>query len=140
MLNNDLIPLINYLTRKAQRSLAAAKLLMDNDLNNDAISRLYYSVLYQTKALLLTVNVNVQKHSTAKVMLALHFTKTGHIDKNTFHIFRNLIEERTKADYDNFLDVADETTDEYYLKAIHFIHTTNPIVTQAIENTDQSEQ
>lgn len=139
MLNTH-IPLINYLTKKARRSSNAAKILMDNDLNNDAISRLYYSVLYQTKALLLTVNVDVQKHSTAKVMLALHFTKNKRITKQTFDVFNEILNERIKADYNNFLEINNTHAQEFFRKAQNYLQEIELIIKQEIENSDPDKQ
>jgi uncharacterized protein (UPF0332 family) len=132
MLNYDSIPLIEFLTKRAIVSCSAAKLLIDAGIYNDAISRLYYAVLYQTKALLLTVNVDVDKHSTAKMMLALHFTKNKRISKETFDIFRDLIKDR----HDHFFEVAHDDAHNAYLNAIQFIHNTTDLIEHIVKNIE----
>lgn len=84
---------------RATEALAAATLLCDNGYINDAISRLYYFVLYHVRALLLSKDIEPRSHEAAMRLLSLHFIKCGIMNKNTAQIFSKLMKYREEADY-----------------------------------------
>jgi uncharacterized protein (UPF0332 family) len=138
MLTDDEVKLINFFQTKAQQSIKAADALLKLELYNDGVNRQYYSVLYQVKALLLCVKITVEKHSSARTMLALHFTKNKLIDKDTFDTFTKLLKLRMDADYTHFVQINHDEAADFYYKALHFIDVTNVLIDQAIER-DQEE-
>jgi uncharacterized protein (UPF0332 family) len=84
---------------RATEALAAATLLSENGYINDAVSRLYYFVLYNVRALLLSNDLEPRSHEGAIRLLGLHFIKSGLMDKNTAQIFSKLMKYREEADY-----------------------------------------
>ena len=60
---------------RADEAKRAAELLSRNDLVRDAVSKLYYYLLHQVQALLLTVGLEPRSHEGALRLFSLHFVK-----------------------------------------------------------------
>jgi hypothetical protein len=84
---------------RATEALAAATLLYENGYISDAISRLYYFVLYHVRALLLSKGLEPRSHEVALRLLGLHFVREGLMDKRAAQIFSKLMKFREEADY-----------------------------------------
>ncbi|MEW6095070.1 MAG: HEPN domain-containing protein [bacterium] len=84
---------------RAAKVMDAATLLSKNDFLNDAISRLYYFLLYNIRALLLTKGLEPKSHEGALRLFGLHFIKEGIFETKTSHIFSKLMKYREEADY-----------------------------------------
>ena len=76
--------------QRAGKAMEAANLLFNNGLLNDAISRLYYFVLYKIRALLLTKGLEPRSHEGTLRLFGLHFVKEGIFDPKSSHIFSKL--------------------------------------------------
>lgn len=85
--------------KRADESIKAAHLLYENNLLNDAISRLYYFLLYNIRALLLTKGFEPKSHEGALRLFSLHFIKTGLFEIKSSHIFSKMMKYREEADY-----------------------------------------
>ena len=84
---------------RATEALAAATLLYENGYISDAISRLYYFVLYNIRALLLSKGLEPRSHDGALRLLGLHFVREGLMDKRAAQVFSKLMKFREEADY-----------------------------------------
>jgi uncharacterized protein (UPF0332 family) len=84
---------------RAKEALAAATLLYENGYISDAISRLYYFVLYNIRALLLSKGLEPRSHDGALRLLGLHFVREGLMDKRAAQVFSKLMKFREEADY-----------------------------------------
>jgi len=84
---------------RASNALAAAVLLFDNGFFNDAVSRLYYFVLHNIRALLLTKGLEPKSHEGALRLFGLHFVKKGIFGTGESHIFSKMMKFREEADY-----------------------------------------
>jgi uncharacterized protein (UPF0332 family) len=88
------------LVRKAQASIASARLLLENGYPDFAISRAYYAMFYVAEALLLMLGLSFSKHGGVIAAFGQHLAKTGRVPV-AFH--RYLIEgqaSRHAGDYD----------------------------------------
>lgn len=83
---------------RATEAIAAATLLYENGYISDAISRLYYFVLYHVWALLLSKDLEPRSHDGALRLLGMHFVRAGLIDKRAAQIFSKLMKFREEAD------------------------------------------
>lgn len=83
---------------RATEAIAAATLLYENGYISDAISRLYYFVLYHVRALLLSKDLEPRSHDGALRLLGMHFVRAGLIDKRAAQIFSKLMKFREEAD------------------------------------------
>ncbi len=103
---------------RAESALAASTLLADGGFPSDAVSRLYYSLLFRVRALLLTLGLEAKSHEGALRLLSLHFVKTGKLEPEASHLFSRLMKYREEADYnpsyvftmDDARTLRDETT------------------------------
>src|SRR5512136_2587733 len=84
---------------RAKEALSAAILLYDNGFVSDAVSRLYYFVLYNVRALLLTKGLEPRSHDAALRLFGLHFVNKGIVDKRAAQVFSKLMKFRKEADY-----------------------------------------
>ena len=58
---------------RSESALAASMLLADSGFPLDAVSRLYYSLLFRVRAFLLTARLEPKSHEGAPRLLSLHF-------------------------------------------------------------------
>ena len=84
---------------RAQAALGAADLLTANHYVSEAVSRLYYFVLYEIRALLLTKTLEPRSHEGALRLFSLHFVKDGPFPPELAHVFSKLMKYREEADY-----------------------------------------
>jgi len=84
---------------RASKTLLEADLLFSNGFITGAISRLYYFLLYNIRALLLTKGLEAKSHEGALRLLGLHFIKDGIFEPKSSHIFAKLMKYREEADY-----------------------------------------
>ncbi len=84
---------------RANETLRAANLLFENGFVRDAISKIYYSMLYNIRALLLTEGLEPKSHEGALRLFGLRFVKPGPFEAKDSHIFSKLMKFREEADY-----------------------------------------
>jgi len=84
---------------RANEAIKVANLLFENGFFRDAVSRLYYSLLYFVRALLLTEGFEPKSHEGALRLFGLHFVKKGLFKAEDSHIFSKLMKYREEADY-----------------------------------------
>ncbi len=85
--------------QRANEVIKAASILYKEGLLNDAVSRLYYFVLYNIRALLLTKGLQAKSHEGALRLFGLHFVKERIFSTKSSHIFSKLMKYREEADY-----------------------------------------
>ena len=84
---------------RAGAAIRAVRVLVEEDLLNDAVSRLYYYVLYHIRALLLTIDLEPGSHEGALRLFGFHFIKNGTLPPSYSHLFSRLMKYREEADY-----------------------------------------
>lgn len=87
---------------RASEVLLAADTLFNNGLVKDAISRLYYFLFYNLRALLLMEGFEPKSHEGVLRLFGLHFVKPGVFEPEASHIFTRLMKYREEADYNPF--------------------------------------
>lgn len=95
---------VKYRIESAYQTYEAAKVLAESGYWNSAVNRLYYSVFYAVKALLVLNEIPSKTHSNTKSQFSQHFVKTGIFDKEYGRLFSELLDWRQKGDYDNIFD------------------------------------
>jgi len=93
----------------ARESLLAAKILLENDLYADCVSRSYYAVLHSAKTALYINGVESRTHEGVRKMFGLHLVKTGKIEKEFSDILAEEQEDRTISDYEVDMEIGEET-------------------------------
>lgn len=84
---------------RASKTLLEADLLFNNNFITGAVSRLYYSLLYTIRALLLTKGCEPRSHEGALRLFGLLFIKENIFETKDSHIFSRLMKYREEADY-----------------------------------------
>ena len=83
---------------RAETALGAADLLGANGYLNEAVSRLYYYLLYEIRALLLTEGFEPKTHEGVLRLFSLHFVKNGSFPSDSSRTFSKLMKYREEAD------------------------------------------
>lgn len=84
---------------RANESMKAAKLLFNNGFIRDSVAKLYYSLFYTIRAMLLTKGLEPKSHEGALRLFGLHFVKQSVFKPKGSHIFSKLMKYRQEADY-----------------------------------------
>lgn len=105
------------LTRAAD-ARKAADLLHQNGLTADAVSKLYYFLLYNIRALLLTKSLEPKSHEGALRLFGLHFVKPGTFSSESSHIFSRLMKYREEADYNPSYSFTGEDFEKFRVEAL----------------------
>ena len=104
MKNGDKSELIDYRIRRAEETLNEVKVLIENQLWNIAVNRIYYSCFYGVTALLLKNNIKTKTHSGVRQMFGLHFVKNNVIPIELGKFYSDIFEMRHSGDYDDFIE------------------------------------
>lgn len=90
---------ISALMARSTTTLAASRLLSDNNYPAEAVSRAYYAMFYAATALLHSEGITVAKHSAVISQVGQHFAKTGRLTPRLHRILLDMFDERQSADY-----------------------------------------
>jgi uncharacterized protein (UPF0332 family) len=113
--------LINYRRSKAKETLRDAKILFGTKSFSSTVNRIYYSLFYETTALLLTKDLSSAKHSGIRSLFNVHFVKTKIVNDNSGKFYSAMFDFRQKGDYGDFTVFEEETISEWLLKADTFL-------------------
>jgi len=102
---------------RANDAIRAANLLFENGFVRDGVSKLYYSLLYNIRALLLTVGLEPKSHEGALRLFGLYFVKPGVFEAKDSHIFSKLMKFREEADYNPSYSFSPEDFTEFKSEA-----------------------
>ena len=100
--------LVIYRLENAKKTFAEVDVLMQNNLYNTAINRLYYACFYAVSALLLHNNISTRTHTGAIQMFGLDFVKTGLIEKAKGDFYSKLYDMRHDGDYEDYVDYGEK--------------------------------
>ena len=119
---------INYKQQKAAQSIKEAKLLMENGLNDTAISRLYYAAFYVINALLAINGFNPKTHSGTKSIFNKEFILTGKIESRFSDFYSFIMAKRFEADYDDFVFIDENKIESLLKETEEFVDTINSLI------------
>jgi uncharacterized protein len=105
---SDRDKLVAHRLKRAKNTLAEINLLVENQLWNTAVNRLYYACYYAVTALLAKNGINAQTHRGVRQMFGFHFIKTGIIDKDIGKYYSDIFDNRQFGDYDDFVEYTRE--------------------------------
>src|SRR4051794_28395399 len=99
----------------AKSALNEAEVLLQNNMYNGAVSRMYYACFHATLALLLTRDITPKTHKGAATELHKHFVLEGNFDKKYADFYRDLMQQRTESDYGDYLSMTKEKAEQLIL-------------------------
>ena len=106
---------------RGEKALKAARLLCENGLYEDAVSRAYYAVLHLAKAALLSQGVRTSSHKGVLAMFGLHLVEKGLMKPDLAKILAKEKEDRELGDYDVMIDIDQERATDRIRQADQFI-------------------
>lgn len=130
MIIHDRNDYIMYRFQRAVESFEEAVILKENKRWNAVINRLYYGCFYAVIAVLLKNQIESHTHDGARTKFALHFIKTGKIDKKYGKLFSKLFDFRQKGDYGDLFDFNEETVVPLIEEVREFIQVLEKIVNE----------
>ena len=116
-MNEDLTSLM----AKAQESLSAARLLLDQGYHGFAASRAYYAMFYVAEALLASLGKSYSSHAGVLGGFGQEFAKTGKLDVKFHRWLIDGQDVRNVADYGVGTEVSGEQAGEVISRAEEFI-------------------
>jgi len=122
--------IVVYRLENAHKTLNEIPILIQNELWNTAINRLYYACFYAVSALLIKSGIEAQTHAGVRRMLALYFTKTGKLSIKWNKFYTDLFESRQTSDYADFVYFDCEMVEELYEQAISFVQVIKELILQ----------
>jgi uncharacterized protein (UPF0332 family) len=126
MKNNE--DYIKYRIQKAAQAIKEAKLLMENGLNDTAVSRLYYAAFYAINALLALHGLNPKTHSGTKSIFNKEFILTGKIESRFSDFYSFLMAKRFEADYEDFVFIDEIKIQSLLTETEEFVATLNTMM------------
>jgi len=115
--NDEKKTLINYRLERANESIKAAELMLENEMYIPAMNRIYYSMFYAVQALLILKESAFSKHGQVKGFFNKEFIKTGVFPKEFGKLFNTVFEYRQKFDYVDLIIPEEELISDYINKA-----------------------
>lgn len=120
--------IVVYRLRKANQLLHDVDILIENELWNSTINRMYYACFHAVSALLIKNGVKVKTHMGVRQALGLHFVKTGKVSLEFGRIFSRIYDKRQSSDYDDFIEFTKEEVEKLYPQIKEFIKTIESLV------------
>jgi uncharacterized protein (UPF0332 family) len=125
MEENDREILIQYRLTQAEETIAEVRKLIDADLLNVAVNRIYYGMFYSITALALKHEFQSSKHSQLMGWLNQNFVKPGHIESKYGKILRDAYKNRSDGDYAPFIRFEKEDVEDMLSDMVDFISEIN---------------
>lgn len=91
---------------KAEQSIQAAELLLQQGFSSFAASRAYYAMFYAAEALLLSEGLSFSKHSAVIAAFGEHFAKPGLLPAELHRYLIQGFEERQVGDYGTDVEIS----------------------------------
>ena len=119
---NDRQSLIDYRLRQATDTIELANFLTTNGKYIIAVNRIYYGMYYALTALALKNGFETSKHGQLIGQLNREYIATKRLDPQLGRILRNAFQNRTKGDYDAFIDFSVAEVDTMLSEMTDFIN------------------
>lgn len=119
--NNIRQDIVVYRLNKAHQLLHDIDILIENELWNSTINRMYYACFHAVSALLIKNGIEVKSHMGVRQAFGLHFVKAGKISPEYGRIFSRIYDKRQSSDYDDFIEFTKEEIENLYPQIKTFI-------------------
>lgn len=113
--------IVAYRLRKANQLLHDVDILIENELWNSTINRMYYACFHAVSALLIKNGIQVKTHMGVRQAFGLHFVKTGMITLELGRVFSRIYDKRQSSDYDDFIEFTKEEVEKLYPQIKAFV-------------------
>lgn len=113
--------IVMYRMGKVRQLLHDVDVLIENELWNSTINRMYYACFHAVSALLIKNGIEVKSHMGIRQAFGLHFVKAGKVSLEYGRIFSRIYDKRQSSDYDDFIDFTKEEVEKLYPQIKSFI-------------------
>ena len=113
--------IVVYRMGKAHQLLHEVDILIENELWNSTINRMYYACFHAVSALLIKNGIEVKSHMGVRQAFGLHFVKAGKVPLEYGRIFSRIYDKRQSGDYDDFIDFTRDEVEKLYPQIKSFI-------------------
>lgn len=120
--------IVAYRLRKANQLLHDVDVLIENELWNSTINRMYYACFHAVSALLIKNGIQVKTHMGVRQAFGLHFVKTGLISLEFGRVFSRIYDKRQSSDYDDFIEFTKEEVEKLYPQIKAFVMAVEKLV------------
>ncbi len=127
--NNDREILIQYRLDQAEQTIGEVSKLIEMDLLNVAVNRVYYGIFYCLTALALKFEFRSSKHAQLIGWFNQTFIKTQQIEVKYGKIIRDAYKNRSDGDYAPFISFSKEDVQDMQEDMIDFIERINSYLT-----------
>ena len=114
--------LIDYRLQQATDTIELAHFLAISEKYVIAVNRIYYGMYYALTALALKNGFETSKHGQLIGWFNKEYIVTKKLDPHFGKILRNAFHNRTKGDYDAFIDFSKNEVDLMLIEMTDFIH------------------
>lgn len=119
--DNDREVLIQYRLNQSLQTIGEVRKLIDADLLNIAVNRIYYGIFYSLTALALRYEYQSSKHFQLMGWFNQNFIKPGLIEIKYGKILRDAFKNRSDGDYAPFIQFEKDDVLDMQLDMIEFI-------------------
>ncbi len=119
---NELTEIAKQLIRRSEEKLESARILLDNNRIDDAISRAYYAAFLSVKALLYLLGKNTKTHKGTITTFGLSVIKEGLLPPEIGKNLNELFDAREDSDYEIMTYYTKEDGERYFQKAERIIN------------------
>jgi len=122
--------LIDYRLKQAVETIELANFLAFSEKYVIAVNRIYYGMYYALTALALKSSFETSKHGQLIGWFNKEFITAKKIDPQFGKILRNAFHNRTKGDYDAFVDFSKNEVDLMLIEMSDFINEIKELIDQ----------
>ena len=119
--DKDRDALVKYRLQQSVDTIELARFLLSNNKLTTAVNRIYYGIYYALTALALKNTYETSKHGQLIGWFNKEFIATGKMDAKYGKILRNAFRNRTKGDYDAFVNFSNAEVKQMLEEMILFI-------------------
>lgn len=119
--DEDRQSLINYRLEQAKDTVELSRFLIDSNKLVVAVNRIYYGLYYAVTALAIKHRFETSKHLQLIGWFNKEFIASQKLDKKYGKILRIAYQNRTKGDYDAYVQFDTEEVESMHLEMTNFI-------------------
>lgn len=120
--NNDRDAIIEYRIKQAIETIELSKFLLSSGKLAISVNRIYYGIYYALSALALKNSFETSKHSHLIGWFNKEFIANSKVDPKYGKILRNAYQNRTKGDYDAFVNFSTNEVESMLNEMVDFIN------------------
>lgn len=134
MIDSNTLSVIKYRREKAFSTLTEVQKLLEANMLNLAINRVYYAGFYIVSALSLIDNFSTSKHKQLIGYFNKNYIHSGLIDLEKGDILNIAYRKRTSIDYHDFTTVTKNEVLKYYEQMKIFVNEVDQLIEEKLKS------